>query len=70
MREKATEEGIQAEQALRKLAAAAKTGAIRTEKSRLDVLSAQKGVPKEEKGHSRFRIDVRGHDEASRWQRR
>ena len=34
MREKATEEGIQAEQALRKLAAAAKSGAIKVEKGR------------------------------------
>ena len=39
MREKATEEGILAEQALRKLAAAAKSGAVKAEKRRLDVLS-------------------------------
>ena len=39
MREKATEEGVLAEQALRKLAAAAKTGAIRAERRRAQVLS-------------------------------
>lgn len=39
MREKATEEGIMAEQALRKLAAAAKAGAAHAEKRRLSTLS-------------------------------
>ncbi|KAK5168064.1 uncharacterized protein LTR77_006632 [Saxophila tyrrhenica] len=39
MREKATEEGIMAEQALRKLAAAAKAGAAKAEKRRLNTLS-------------------------------
>jgi hypothetical protein len=39
MREKATEEGIMAEQALRKLAAAAKAGAASAEKRRLSTLS-------------------------------
>ena len=39
MREKATEEGMLAEKALRKLAAAAKSGAVKAEKRRLDVLS-------------------------------
>ena len=39
MREKATEEGILAEQALRKLAAAAKSGAAKAEKRRLSTLS-------------------------------
>ena len=39
MREKAAEEGILAEQALRKLAAAAKSGAVKVEKRRMDVLS-------------------------------
>ena len=39
MRERATDEGILAEQALRKLAAAAKSGAVKAEKRRLDVLS-------------------------------
>lgn len=39
MRERATEEGILAEQALRKLAAAAKTGAVQMEKRREHTLS-------------------------------
>lgn len=39
MREKATEEGILAEQALRKLAAAAKSGAAKAERRRLSTLS-------------------------------
>lgn len=39
MREKATQEGLMAEQSLRKLAAAAKTGALRAEKRRSTVLS-------------------------------
>ncbi len=39
LREKATEEGILAEQALRKLAAAAKSGAAKAERRRLNALS-------------------------------
>ncbi|EME46597.1 hypothetical protein DOTSEDRAFT_70565 [Dothistroma septosporum NZE10] len=46
MREKATQEGILAEQALRKLAAAAKTGAMNAEKRRESVLSGE-GRPRE-----------------------
>lgn len=41
MREKATQEGLLAEQALRKLAAAAKTGAMNVEKRRGSVLSGE-----------------------------
>ncbi|KAK3704712.1 hypothetical protein LTR37_013686 [Vermiconidia calcicola] len=41
MRERATEEGILAEQALRKLAAAAKVGAVKAEKRRLGTLSGE-----------------------------
>lgn len=41
MREKATEEGMLAEQALRKLAAAAKTGAMKVEKRRSSALSGE-----------------------------
>jgi transcription initiation factor TFIID subunit 8 len=57
MREKATEEGIMAEQALRKLAAAAKVGAARGEKRRLEArpqLPAK--VHKQERGR-RKRVD-------------
>ena len=46
MREKATAEGMLAEQALRKLAAAAKTGAMNAEKRRGSVLSGE-GKPRE-----------------------
>ncbi|KAK3709112.1 hypothetical protein LTR37_011091 [Vermiconidia calcicola] len=41
MRERATEEGILAEQALRKLAAAAKVGAVKAEKRKLATLSGE-----------------------------
>lgn len=46
MREKATQEGMLAEQALRKLAAAAKAGAMNAEKRRGSVLSGE-GRPRE-----------------------
>jgi hypothetical protein len=41
MREKATEEGMMAEQALRKLAAAAKAGAMKAERRRSEKIAAQ-----------------------------
>jgi hypothetical protein len=43
MREKATEEGMMAEQALRKLAAAAKAGAMKAERRRSEKIAAQGG---------------------------
>lgn len=41
MRERATEEGLLAEQSLRKLAAAAKAGAIKAERRRENILSGE-----------------------------
>jgi hypothetical protein len=55
MREKATEEGMLAENALRRLAAAAKTGAMNAERRRHDALS---GVGKLRQGAHRGRAGV------------
>lgn len=55
MREKATEEGMMAEQALRKLATAAKAGALKAERRRSSVLSGQ--------GRARVAGKSRQHDE-------
>jgi hypothetical protein len=55
MREKATEEGMLAENALRRLAAAAKTGALNAERKRHDALS---GVGKVRNGARRGRGGV------------
>ena len=54
MREKATQEGMMAEQALRKLAAAAKAGALKAEKKRSNALS----------GHGKIRGGVVGRIES------
>jgi len=75
MREKATEEGMMAEQALRKLAAAAKTGALKAEKRRSGVLSGHGrvrggGTGRAESKEDAFADvlkDIGGLDESDRW---
>jgi len=72
MREKATEEGMMAEQALRKLAAAAKSGALKAEKRRSSALSGpgkvrggvRAGVGGEEDAFADVLKDIGGLDES------